>query len=63
MARSELDIILRVVDKASRDLNKFTKAFGAMAVAAAAAKVAGEAWQAAIAGASFVLQRSILMIA
>ena len=50
MARSELDIILKLTDKASSGLGKFTKGITAVAVAMGAAKVAGEAWQAAIAG-------------
>lgn len=54
MARSELDIILRVKDKGSKTLSKFNKTFLAMAAAAGAAKIAGEAWQAAIAGSQMI---------
>jgi len=58
VARSELDIILKLTDKASSGLGKFQKGITAVAVAMGAAKVAGEAWQAAIAGAQMIKAES-----
>jgi hypothetical protein len=64
VARSELDIILRVIDKGSKNLEKFKTSLSGMAIALGAAKVAGETWQAAMAGAQMTkAQRSFASMA